>query len=411
MVLSKLILKDTFIYSVLEVLNKAIPFLLLPYLARRLHTYDLGYVELFNSSNLIVSAIMGFALDAWIVSNYHKKNESEFYIGVRACIFIILTMLCILAIFLFIFMDDFFISLNTLIASLGISFTSIYIALARMQFKSTKVFCILIIQSLLNACSVVFLFEFFIVTPEVRVLTVSVSYFIVGSYCAVNLINQTMAYKFNLGCFKSVFTFSLPLIPHKISFWLRSGVDRIFISTFVSLSGLGLFSIAFQISNVLQIVLLIIVQAIMPYFMRFLSLDAVEKYKNIHLCGFLFFLFIATIGITMILTIPFWFSFAFQSQYYDSIYFARILIVGVVFSSVYNYYINVLFFYGATNLISLITVSISILHACMSYILLSFFKQIYFICLSSTFLNFALALTTLYFANKFLKRTSDVKNT
>ncbi|MDO4975507.1 MAG: oligosaccharide flippase family protein, partial [Alphaproteobacteria bacterium] len=58
-----------------------------------------------------------------------------------------------------------------------------------------------------------------------------------------------LIFQIELQWIKKLLKFGVPLLPHSVSFWLKGGVDKIFITSFCGLQFNGLYSMAISISS------------------------------------------------------------------------------------------------------------------------------------------------------------------
>ena len=136
---------------------------------------------------------------------------------------------------------------------------------------------------------------------------------------------------FDLTLIKSMLSYSLPLIPNTLMWWLINASSRFFILNFIGLSANGMYAVASRIPSLLGIVTEIFSQA--------WQLSAIEEYENDSKSDFYSkvlrqYVAMLSIGVSFILVIikPL-ISFLFSSEYYNSWEAIPFLIIGVMFSS------------------------------------------------------------------------------
>ena len=69
------------------------------------------------------------------------------------------------------------------------------------------------------------------------------------------------------------YKYSLPLLPHTVSSWFMSMVDRVFINNFLGTAKTGLYSVGYQFGNVVGIIASSVNQAFSPWFMERVQRD------------------------------------------------------------------------------------------------------------------------------------------
>ena len=87
---SNYLIKNVAIYTASNLLNAAIPFLLLPILTRVLLPADYGRIAMFNATLTVLAAFTGLMVGASIVVRYVDKNELDFPRYIGSCLFVLL---------------------------------------------------------------------------------------------------------------------------------------------------------------------------------------------------------------------------------------------------------------------------------------------------------------------------------
>ena len=131
--------------------------------------------------------------------------------------------------------------------------------------------------------------------------------------------------------FRESLSFGVPLIPHSLSFWLRQGLDRIFINSFHNVAVVGLFSFSLNFAGAIQML-----------GTAFNAANSVFIYKKVF--------------------IPFFFP-----AYKGAVVYLFFQCLGAMFNCLYLLFVNYLFYYKKTKILMYITFSISVLHALLSY--------------------------------------------
>src|SRR5205814_134402 len=62
--------------------------------------------------------------------------------------------------------------------------------------------------------------------------------------------------------------FGLPLVPHNIAHWVLNLSDRLVIQPFVTAAALGLYALAFQVAQIVQLAGISINDALMPFLLN-----------------------------------------------------------------------------------------------------------------------------------------------
>lgn len=158
----------------------------------------------------------------------------------------------------------------------------------------------------------------------------------------VFLLFSTKSFKYvkfkylNFGFMTQILKYSIPLVPNTLMWWLINASSRFFIVFYLNLSANGLFAVASRIPSVLGIASQIFSQA--------WQLSAIEEYENSKnsviyssvLNFFISVLFICSSFILLIIKPLNYFIIA--PEYYDSWRVMPFLLVGIIFSSLSGYF-------------------------------------------------------------------------
>ncbi|MFA6275881.1 MAG: flippase [Pedobacter sp.] len=262
----KNLLKNTFIYSIGEIFPKIISFLLLPVFTSYLTTSDYGIISYTNSVMFFLLVIASLALNTYLLREYfntESQMEREKLIGN------VFTVTLLFNLFLLI-----------------VSFTlgPLIVKYAQLKISFFPYFSLSILNNFFEVFSIVPLIIFrvkekaifYVVTNSLRaillfvvtyVLIVHFKWGILGNFYGRLFVNGGFAIVYifivlrhaklniNFKLAKKALKFSLPLIPGSIGFLLMSMSDRIILERYVSLSDIGVYSVAYTIAFSLSIII------------------------------------------------------------------------------------------------------------------------------------------------------------
>ncbi|MFI3685941.1 oligosaccharide flippase family protein [Vagococcus fluvialis] len=155
----------------------------------------------------------------------------------------------------------------------------------------------------------------------------SILFFVISS----KIYNYINFKKIDLIFIKESLSFSMPLIPNTLMWWLINSSSRFFIIYFIGTSANGLYAVSNKVPLILT--------SIIGIFNQAWQMSAIEEYnseeKNLFYNkiyeNFISVLFLATSGIFIILE-PL-FKYAIGNDFYESWKYVPFLLIGVVFSS------------------------------------------------------------------------------
>ena len=375
---NNVLFKNTFIYTLVQIINSGIPFLLLPILTRYLTPSDYGLIATYNTFVGVLSIIAGIGIGSIGVFFFHMDTgELKKYIGNVLNILLGTTLLATLFVITFepylvskLKLPAIWLYLAIVVASLQM-LTSINLSLWRSE-QRVKPFAIYqVFQTLFNVSLSLLLIVVIHYEWEGRVIGITVTTAIFGLFSLLFLFKKGyVVFNYSQEYLKDALKFGVPLIPHTIALWMRSGVDILLIVSLVGVSQTGLYNVGFQFGMVVGIFASAFNNAFAPYLY--------EKLKNISskvqkdLVKFTYIYFIGIVIFAMLLStffvwlIPYFLGEKFQgaSEY---IYWISL---AYAFQGMYMMVVNYIYYSKKTHLISMVTISTSILHVALSYTLI-----------------------------------------
>lgn len=288
------IFTNSLLYSFGNLLLKACGFFLIPLYTAYLTTTDYGIINLCASFCSISSSLMMFGLQYAVIRYYADLKEDTnkvanllgtviwFIVGLGSLFIVIcITFQNIITYYLFdelaFFPIVFLAIINSVTTTLYVIYQDILKGMQnahRSVFLSYVYFFLFLGSNILTVVylklgAIGFLFSTFLVTTIMIVVMF------------VELIQKRiLAFRIDFILLKELMTYSLPLIPHTIAFNLSSYATKLIISSNLSLSVLGIFSLAAQFGNVSDIILNSVQSAFQPWFYNILNNDESGSYEK-----------------------------------------------------------------------------------------------------------------------------------
>jgi len=179
-----------------------------------------------------------------------------------------------------------------------------------------------------------------------------------------------LSFAFNADYIKDALKFGLPLIPHGLSGWFKTGVDRIFLTTFVGTSATGLYSIGYQLGMVIGILAVAFNQAYSPYLFSRLDHIGIEGKKALVKHTYIYFVVILFLA-TLLSTVAPWIIQTFLAKAYEE---ATVYIPWIAFSfaftGMYFMVVNYIFYTKKTFTLAIVTFITGLIHVAISYFLI-----------------------------------------
>ncbi len=365
------ILKNSFIYLVGELFAKSLPFLMLPYLTRKLGPEGFGELSYYLTWLALFGIFIGLSQEGAVTRYFYFYGKKALNTVVTAGYLYNIVISAILLLGCWFFQAE--IMAYIVLATMFQSFVNVQLALRQCQKQPLKYITIQIILSLTNVIFTIAALELFsenLVAYRVLAIVVANALtFFMASFVLGNLFsneNRITADRLKLGALY-IFSFGIPLILHQSSFFIKGQLDRLFIYEQYTKAELGIYSAGVQVAAVLPIVLMALNKAILPYYYQNLkedklSISTIKKYTLlcIPLC-----IIPALIGLVLPESIYTWFL---GENYAASKYYVVMYLLGYGANLPYLILVNYFFYYGKNMLISKITLISSVVYLLFLFI-------------------------------------------
>ncbi|WP_448213045.1 lipopolysaccharide biosynthesis protein [Colwellia sp. MEBiC06753] len=174
----------------------------------------------------------------------------------------------------------------------------------------------------------------------------------------------------DIGFSKPALSFGFGVLPHALSWWGRTGMDRLLIAKFVSVYQVGLYSIAAQVSLIVIVFANAANQAFTPKFMELL---ANQQYKHsFKLCLQVIAAYLLVAGGIALIS-PLLFAWFIDEQYHQALAFLPLMCVVAFFQATVAILSNFLYFFKRVKTLSSITSLTSLLHVLIAFLIVKDF--------------------------------------
>jgi len=371
--------KNIFIYMFANIINKVIPFVTLPILTIYISPSDFGIVSTFSALTAIIAIFIRIGTTSLVNINFFKMSKNELSILIANIIILVLKTSLVVCILIYFFQDKLSVKLN-----LPILWVYISLVLAFMRFiisinlilwqveKNSKAFAIFeIALMLITTC----LALFFVIYYDLRWVGILVSqllatffFFLISIYS----INERKYFKleFNKKYIFEILSFGVPLLPHTVSNWIRTGADRILITTLVGTSATGLYSIGFQFGFIVGIVATAFNQAFSPYLYN--KLKKISKFEKIKLVKWTYVYFFGLLIFATFISfvMPIIIEYFLDKRYMRSNEFIPWIAFGFAFQGMWMMVSNYVYYMKKTFKLSMVSIIASSFHIFLSYMLI-----------------------------------------
>lgn len=368
--------KNILIYLGSDLLSKALPFLFIPIFTAYLTPEQYGNISLFNIAVeiCVIVIIMGG-------NSYYKMEYLSFINPLTVLYNVIFNISYIFLLFLMIVLplsicinSVFLIHILPVIGLCAYLQSVMYVFISYFQCKENAVLvgCINLIFSVLNSILMVYL----LIDTDMRELARYWSYglaLFLSIVIIVFFLTKKNSQKLDWSINRSLLKFGLEVMPHSLSWWARSGMDRLLIGWFLNVSMVGIYSLAMQITSLLPLLCNAVNQAFIPTIVRELNSKSIKKVKNLLIRSTFF---IVGVCILTALLVPYFLMYFIDGRYYEAIKYIPYMMAAFSFQACTVMYGNVLYFYKELKYLSTITFSTSIIHIFSVIFLLTYYPSL-----------------------------------
>lgn len=399
-------IKATIWFTICNFISKGIRFLTDIFFAQLLSVSEYGNLSVFNAWNEILLTLVTLRLSAGVYQRgllQYKSNKERFT----------LSLLKLSIIFIFIYFVIFhifrdyissFTELNkSLLYALLIEFifltaNELWMSGQRFEYKYKMVVFVTLTANILSTAISVFAVYAVDRTAEVKIISqIIVSsfiylwlflYIIVCGYKKRNdkINNENRVY------WKYALSFNIPLIPHYLSQTILNQSDRIMISHFVSKSAAGIYTVAYSMGMLVQILQNSLFLTLSPW--RYQKMED-KKYEDIDKASrYILIFFSIILGIFVIIG-PDIIVLFYPIDYQEAKYIIPPIGLASYFMFLYSFFGNIEFYFKKTKFTMISSTACAIINIWLNYIGINRFG--YSACAYTTLLCYAIYSYAHYF--------------
>lgn len=374
------LVKETFIYTATDMVGKAMSFILLPIVSFYMPPDELGLATNFTVLTNLIVLLAGLALVNSLPYFYNELKREEVVLMVSNLLLLCFS-LCILIVGLisvFSGLVEKFLQLDLQIQLISIFFvlgslvTQTNFLLLRLENKAKSFAFIQIFQIVLHA-AVVVLFVIVLRQGGIgKIYAEVLVYVIMGLFSFILLAKRGyLRLHLDINWMKKLLKFGIPLLPHSISFWLKGGVDKVFITTYCGLASNGLYSMALSISSLYTMLVNSFFNAYTPYLQKRLTQveeinESIEKKKIVKQTYLLLLLFFI-VGVLAVGGAWIIINFLIDKKYLDSFSYIPLIILANFIYTFYTFTIQYIYKAKKTLVMGIITFTGSAIQMLLSY--------------------------------------------
>lgn len=374
------LLKSVASYGLADLMQKAISFITLPVFSYYIIPEELGFVANFDVLVNIIVLISGQATINALTYFFYNKTKKENAILISNLVFIVLIMnlvcgLSILfisgAIIKYLAIGVGFQIMAVLCASFSM-LSSVNSIVYRLE-ENPKAFVWINIAS---SVATTVLMVYFVVCQHLggvgKIYGYSIALFV---FCIINVIllyrRGYIILKICNDDIKKLLKFGLPLLPHSLSFWIKSGMDKILITTFCGLAANGQYSMAMGFGAIYNLFQNSFNNAYSPYLQKRISKinPTNEEQVKEGIVSLSYKIMIGFVFISIMAIVASWFiiNYLLSDRYAESFHFIPWIMVSLMLRSIYSLTVEFAYTSKKTAGIGLITFTGSVIQCILTY--------------------------------------------
>lgn len=371
---SNSLLSGSAIYLFANVLNAAVPFVLLPVLTRYLDPAEYGEVAMFQTLIAALAAFVGLNVHGAASRKFFDADAQGDGLGLfvggcfQVLLFSTLAALALVAVTHDVLSSWLGIPVDWLYLAVGVSFASFVVNMRLGQWQVRRQAKAYGVLQVLQSLAVMLLSIGFVVVLSAGAAGRVWAQFL--SVACISFVAFGLLYKDRLVHFLSwrpayireALAFGVPLIPHVVGAFLLFSVDRFVINSEFGLKAAGLYMVAVQISLVLGVLFDSVNKAYVPWLFERLARDDESEGHQLVRFSYLYFLLLLSLALLAFWLGPIAVRLLAGEQYAAAGELVGWLALGQSFKGMYFTVTGYIFFTKKTSILSMITIASGVIN-------------------------------------------------
>ena len=403
------LLRDTASYSIINILDKAIPFLIMPIISRVLTKEDMGYYSLYQVTFQILIPILTLCLEYPIYINYFKIDKDKypqfFSTGVWLTIFVFIATTIISLLFFNQLSSLFGLNKTWLFVTYIIVFLNYFCQLRLILWQQQQkphsygLFSVpfVLIKNILGLLIILLSnigWQGIIIghlIGQVIFCSIAIVSFVKEGYLILYFDKKEISKQIKVG---------VPVCIHKISGWLSHSLNRIIINSLLGASATGSYGIGATFGTIVTVIEDAVNKAYAPYLFEQWSKYNNERKKKLTKLIVTYYSLFISFGVFLSLIGYFGVGFIFGEKYTDTRHFIIPIVLSSVINGLYKLHVNFIFYTEKTHLVATNTIICAILNIFVAYIF-TYFWGLWGAAVSTIIIQFILYLLTIIVSHKY----------
>lgn len=381
------IFKNSGIYLGFSVLNRAMPFLLLPVLTSYIDPYGFGIVTVLTIISTLLMPIIGMCSHSVLLQRFFLMDQTDrsHYVGDTYKIILANTLLLIISVYLF---SSFFESL----LDLPISWLVIAILTAAFGMGTTLTTELFLLKKqafqyglfqFINVMTTVSLVILFVVVLglswEGRILSfliASVIMFLISLYIGLKAQDISISGFKKNQYFRSIIRLGLPLIPSAIGGWALAMTDRVFLTAITNLEIVGIYAVGVMFAQVIDIFLNSLARTFHPYLGRYGKSSDVKERVVLVQAIYAFIVIGVFSVIAMVFVAPTVLNIMVDERYHEAVNVIGWVSLGYMFSNIGGLFASLLLVVDANTKLMYVSITTTVAGIGLAYVLINAYGMV-----------------------------------
>jgi len=378
------LIQSSSIYTISSIFEKAIPFFLLPILTRYLSTEDYGIVSMFSVLVGLTIPFVGVNTNSAILRSYYKEDiKLSVYI---TNIFFVLLVSSLFVAFLFLLIGDTISQYSqfpvewlytVFVVAIGQFIINVILVIWQGEVRPIPFGIFKVLLTSVNMALAIFLIVGMGYGWKGRVIG---KLFAITIFSIIGLFiiwkKRLYKFRFNKAYIKHALEYGGPLIPHVISLFSITMIDRFFITNMVGIGETGIYTVGYQVGMIIGVLTGSFNKAWTPWLFDKLNEDSELVKKKIikFTYGYIFAIILITTGLSIVS--PWLMSFFVGKKFYKATQYITWIAFGYAFHGMYLMVTNYIFYEEKTYLLSWVTFVAALINIVLNYFLITAFGAI-----------------------------------
>ena len=368
------------IYLGSSLINKAIPFFLLPILTKYLSTEEYGILAIYQVMISFGMPVIGMGMQNNITRNFFRESKEFLARLVFNLLLVLWFSSTLFLIFIIVYIGlggeqfsipDRWLFVLPVIALMNMV-NSFNLTILRNNKQALEYGAFEISKTAIDLLLTIVLVVVYVFGWEGRASGILVGTFLIGIISLFRIWQSGfLVIKIDLSQIKEILTISLPLIPHALGIAIITLSDRLFIDQMISTAAVGVYTVGYQFGMIMTLIVTAFNHTWSPWMYELLAEESKENKVTIVKATYL--VSIGFIVMALLITGVSYYLLPFMTEesYHGGIVFVIWIAIGYAFNGMYTLVFPYGVHVGSTSYLGITTFSAAMINLIANYYLIS----------------------------------------